>query len=289
MFALGVLSRRVRLLPDNAAETLNRFVLEVCLPALVFQAVSRLQWDASLIALVILAWALGGLGWLLVWLLSRRCGWSRSVEGCLVLTVMFGNTAFLGYPMVEGLLGKPALAAAVVYDQLGTFVLLAIGGLSAVAVYSGAPKPSATTIVLKVLSYPAFIALLLALLPIAHPLWLDHFLDRVAGLLMPIALFSVGLSFSVVLPRGHIPPLLAGLTLKMVLSPVLAWIALAAIQAPDLVLSAGVLQSAMPAMVTGGAMAMQHGFAPKLAAALVGYGVLIALGWLPLLAWLLKV
>ena len=287
MFALGLISRRLALLPDNAADTLNRFVLEICLPALVFQAVSRLQWDSSLLALVILAWALGCLSWLLVWQICRRLGWSREVEGCLVLTVMIGNTAFLGYPMIEGLLGKPALAAAVVYDQLGTFLLLSIGGLSAVSIYSGAPRPTPRTVLLKVLSYPAFIALLLALVPVAHPQWLDLFLDRVAGLLVPVALFAVGLSFTIVPPRQQMPALLTGLGLKMGLPPLLAWAALSAIDAPNVVLAAGVLQSAMPAMVSGGALAMRHGLAPRLAAALVGYGVLVALVWLPFLAWLL--
>ena len=52
-------------------------------------------------------------------------------------------------------------------------------------------------------------------------------------------------------------------------------------------LAAGVLQAAMPAMVTAGALAIQHQLAPRLAAALVGYGVLIGLAWLPLLAWVL--
>ena len=287
MFGLGLISRRLSLLPDNAADTLNRLVLQICLPALVFQAVTRLQWELSLLALVLVAWALGGLGWAWAVVLSRRFGWSRGVEGCLALTLMLGNTAFLGYPMVQGLLGKPALAAAVVYDQLGTFILLSVGGLSAVAIYSGAPRPNPLSVFRRVVSSPAFIALMLALLPLPHPIWLGTFLDRVASLLVPLALFAVGLSFHVVPPREELPPLLVGLLLKMLISPLLAWLLLSAVGADRLVLAAGVLQAAMPAMVTAGALAIQHQLAPRLAAALVGYGVLIGLAWLPLLAWVL--
>jgi predicted permease len=45
-----------------------------------------------------------------------------------------------------------------------------------------------------------------------------------------------------------------------------------------------VLESAMPSSITAGAMASMAGLAPELCAALVGYGVLIAFVWLPLLA-----
>ena len=40
----------------------------------------------------------------------------------------------------------------------------------------------------------------------------------------------------------------------------------------------------MPAMITAGALAIDAKLAPELAAGLVGYGILIAVLWLPLLA-----
>jgi predicted permease len=40
----------------------------------------------------------------------------------------------------------------------------------------------------------------------------------------------------------------------------------------------------MPSMVTAGALAISHGLAPRLAAAMVGYGVLLSLLTLPLWA-----
>ena len=44
-----------------------------------------------------------------------------------------------------------------------------------------------------------------------------------------------------------------------------------------------VLESAMPTMVTAAALAISHGLAPRLAAALVGYGIVLAMATLP--AW----
>ena len=42
-----------------------------------------------------------------------------------------------------------------------------------------------------------------------------------------------------------------------------------------------VLESAMPSMVTAGALAISHNLAPRLAAAMVGYGLLLSLLTLP--------
>jgi predicted permease len=49
-----------------------------------------------------------------------------------------------------------------------------------------------------------------------------------------------------------------------------------------------VLESAMPPMITAAALAISHRLAPGLAAALVGYGILLSLATLPAWAWLLR-
>lgn len=41
-----------------------------------------------------------------------------------MLTVPLGNTGFVGIPLVEALLGKEAVAYAILYDQFGTFIAL---------------------------------------------------------------------------------------------------------------------------------------------------------------------
>src|SRR5690554_7589874 len=52
---------------------------------------------------------------------------------------------------------------------------------------------------------------------------------------------------------------------------------------PYTTLFRSVLESAMPTMVTAAALAISHRMAPRLAAALVGYGIVLAMATLP--AW----
>ena len=56
---------------------------------------------------------------------------------------------------------------------------------------------------------------------------------------------------------------------------------------PALMFKANVLESAMPTMISAAALAMAHGLAPRLSAALVGYGIVLSLLTLPAWAWLL--
>jgi len=103
--------------------------------------------------------------------------------------------------------------------------------------------------------------------------------------LLPLAMLAIGLSLRFKLPRDELKPLAAGLTLKLLLMPLLAfaivsWLGFDATKA-----HAVVLESAMPPMITAGALAISHRLAPGLAAALIGYGILLSLLTLPLWAW----
>src|SRR5699024_2380549 len=133
--------------------------------------------------------------WLVMALAGRLFGWSRGKTGALVLTAGFGNTAFVGYPLIEALHGHEALGLAVIADQFGSFVMLSTFGLVAAALYSG-QRVKVFSILRRVLVFPAFWALLLALALRAAgeaPTILLELSQRLGVTLTPLALFSIGL------------------------------------------------------------------------------------------------
>src|SRR5690606_19433956 len=109
MLALGMLLARLRALPANAAETLNLLVLYVCLPAAILVNVPKLRFDISLVALAALPWLVAGVAWVLVALVARWAKFRRDETVVLMLCTMLGNTSYVGFPMVEALLGPQAL------------------------------------------------------------------------------------------------------------------------------------------------------------------------------------
>ena len=283
MLALGQLCARLRCLPPNTALVLNAFVLNVCLPALVLSAIPQLDLNVALLALVLIAWLVMVACAVCVRLLSTAMTFDRETEGCLMLVCVLGNTAFIGYPLIRAWLGEPAMPYAVVYDQLGSFIALPILGAIVVARYTKQGGVTLREISLKVLRFPAFIALLLAFLPITQPAPLSAVVKEVAGLLVPLAMFAIGLKLRFTPAPGQTLPLVLGLGIKMLVAPLVAY-GLASALLTHEVRSVAVLQAAMPPMVSAAALAASAGLSPRLSAAMAGYGILLALAWIPLLA-----
>ena len=290
MLGIGMLFARLRVLPDNAAEVLNRIVLFVCLPAAVLTYVPRLQLDASLLGIAATPWALAAATVGLVTLASRWLRFRRDEHAVLLLCVALGNSSFIGYPMVRALLGEHALPYAVVYDQFGIFVLLSTFGLYVLARYGGDAPPTLRTVGMRMLRFPPLWALLLGLtvMPAKPPAWIAGGLQQLADALLPLVMLAVGLTIQLKLPRDEVKPLAVGLVLRLLVLPTLAWPLSLAFGLRGEMLQANVLESAMPSMITAAALAISHQLAPRLAAALVGYGILLSLVTLPAWASLLQ-
>ena len=289
MLALGMAMGRTTLLPDNASEVLNLVVLYVCLPAAVLLYVPRLHLQWSLLGMALTPWLLMGATWLLAGLAARLWKFGREQYAVLLLCVGLGNTSFLGYPMVRALLGESAVQYAVVYDQFGTFVMLSTLGLYVCARYSGDAPPGPRQVALRIARFPPAWALLLGLtlMPAEPPPWIGAGLQRLADAMLPLVMLAVGLSIRLRLPREELGPLATGLALKLVVMPAIALPLSLLFGMPPLMLRANVLESAMPTMVSAAALAMAHGLAPRLCAALVGYGIVVCLATLPAWVWLL--
>jgi len=289
MLALGMLFARLHVMPANAAEVLNLVVLYVCLPAAVLVHVPKLRFDASLLGVAATPWLLAIATLALVLPLARWLRFRRDETAVLLLCVALCNSSFIGYPMITALLGQDAVAYAVVYDQFGTFVLLSTFGLTILARYSGDTPPGWRDIVRRIVRFPPVWALVfgLTLMPAEPPAWIASALGNLAGALLPLVMLAVGLSIQLRMPRDELRPLATGLVLKLLVMPAIALPLSLLFGMSGTMLQANALESAMPSMITAAALAIAAGLAPRLAAALVGYGILLSLVTLPAWAWVL--
>jgi predicted permease len=283
MFLAGAAYTRAGIFPDTAADVLNRFVVYVSLPALVLRTVPQLAWERELLLLVVVPWGTLVIGALAVWLAARVFHWPRAVLGALLLCVPLGNTSFLGVPLIAALRGQEAVRYALVYDQFGSFLILSTYGLVVLARFSGERTPSIAEVASRVLRFPPFIALIVALIPWPHPPALDQALQAIGDTLAPIAMFAVGMRLRLRPPpeRGA---LVLGLVIKLVILPVCALLLVRLLGSTSLAAEVAVLEAAMPAMLTAAALASLAGLAPELCAALAAYGIVLAFMTVPLWA-----
>jgi predicted permease len=156
--------------------------------------------------------------------------------------------------------------------------------------YGGDARPTPGSMARRIVSFPPFLALVfgLTLMPETPPAWIASGLQHLADALLPLVVLAIGLSLKLRLPRNELKPLAMGLALKLAVMPLLALAVAPLLGLEGIARDAVVLESAMPPMVTAAALAISHRLAPALAAALVGYGILLSLATLPLWAWWLQ-
>lgn len=283
----------LRYVPGFHRETgtvLNAFVIHISMPALVLVKVPQLTLSTDLLILALMPWGMLAISGGLVMIASRLMRWDRPTTGCLLLLAPLPNASFIGIPMVRAFLGEQAIPYAVVYDQFGSFLVLATYGSLILALYGrDGARPTVSGVAKKVVLFPPFLALLCALLlrgvpysPLIQPL-----LDALAATLVPVVMIAVGFQLTLRLSRAVIGQLSVGLLIKLVAAPLAAlafcrWMGL-----EGEIVRAAILEAGMPPMVAAGGMAMMVNLAPPLAAAMVGVGVLLSFATLPILYLLL--
>lgn len=281
---IGLGLQRVKRFPANAYVSLNAYVIYVALPAVVLNEIPKLVLDAKALLPVILAWVIMLLTAALVFASSRVFKWSREVTGALMLTVPLGNTSFVGFPLIEALLGSNALPYAILYDQFGTFLALNTAGIAVASFYAKQHEQQGS-VWQKIIVFPPFIALVLALglRWFTYPDWLGESIERIAATLVPVVMVAVGLQWRLRLDREHLGPFALAIIYLLFITPAIAWALTSLLGIKGLVAHVIILEAAMPAMISAGVLAMSHNLAPKLTAAIVGYSLTLALvsvwGW----------
>jgi len=289
LIVVGRLFAAGRVLPDNAADTLNRVVIVLCLPALIFIHVPTLQASWELLPLILVPWMLLVLTLVLVLAASRLFGFSRPVTAVLLVLIPLGNTSFLGFPLIEALLGADRVRYAVVYDQFGSFLIVCTHVLFVLALYGDGPNPTPSTIGRRIATFPPFIALIGALVlgNAWFPGWLMGLAEVFADMLLPLVTLAVGLQLRLRLVPEYRWPLAFGLAGKLLVLPAAALAIGHALGAGSPIRDVLVLEAAMPPMITAAALASSARLAPPLASALVAWGVLFSAATVPLWHWLL--
>jgi predicted permease len=270
-------------LPPGFTGSLNWWVLNVALPALVLELIPRVHFETQLWFLPVAMWLVFIGAWVLFATLGRLLGWSRARIGAVILAAGLGNTALVGCPLMEALRGKDGMALAVITDQLGGLIALAVGAITVAAIYSGG-KPEARLIVKRILYFPAFHAMILGFIVGAaggFPAELDAVFARVGATLTPIALFSIGAQFNLHLDRSRLGATASALAWKLALAPLAIYALGLAFGIEGLVLSVAVMQAAMAPMVSTAILADQYGLEKDVTSMALGAGILISLFSIP--------
>lgn len=274
---IGIVLKKSKIIPENFHTSLNAFVINISLSAFSLYYISKIELNSSVIYPVLVVW-IGIFAAILFFAgLGKIFGWKSSLIGALIMCAGFGNTSFVGIPLIQAMYGEEGLKTVMLVDQPG-FVALSTVGILVANFYSGS-KDSLLKHLSKILKFPPFIAFVIALLlnvfSIEIPKDFDEVLMKLGATTVPLALVSVGSQMQwkkIEKKEGF--HLFIGLLFKLVLLPLLILVIYKYIfhQSGD-VIDICILEAAMAPMITAAIIASAHDLEPKFCNLMVAVGI----------------
>ena len=132
LIIVGYLSLVYGILDEAAARKLSRFLLYVTLPALLVASM-QMPLDMALVAgveeIMLLSIGYYALAFLAAWLVPKILKSPPAERGVFQFTLVFSNVAFMGFPIIESLLGDEALFYAAVFNLPFSILIFSVGVL----------------------------------------------------------------------------------------------------------------------------------------------------------------
>ena len=149
--AIGYGINRLNIFSKDAPTILNQFVIYISRPAMILLQIPKLTFSMDTLIPIIVACMVMFFSAILVLLVAKVFSFFFFFTGSLMLVAILGNTSFMGIPIVNAYMGESAIPYVLVYDQLGTFIALAIYGTFIASYYSSKNQITFKIITLKII------------------------------------------------------------------------------------------------------------------------------------------
>lgn len=290
---LGIVLKRAKIVPENFHSSLNAFVINISLSAFSLYYISKIELNSSVIFPALVPWIGIFFAIIFFYILGKIFSWKHSVIGALIMCAGFGNTSFVGIPLIQAMYGEEGLKTVMLVDQPG-FIALSTVGILVANFYSGS-KDSLLKHLTKIIKFPPFIAFIIALIlnafSIEIPQEIDETLLKLGSTTVPLALVSVGSQMKwkkIEKQEGFY--LFLGLTFKLILYPLLILILYKYVFLQNgKIIDISVLESAMAPMITAAIIAEAHNLDNKICNLMVAIGIPLSFVTLAIWHYILQV
>jgi len=283
LIAVGMFLRVAKVFPPETVPLLNRFVLYLTFPCLIFRSLQPAQLTQELWKIPPLAYTLISLVFLASYFLSSRLLHLKDETSVsLAMGAAFGNTAFLGYPFILALLGEKGLPPAIFFDQMGNFLSTYTVGVL-LCIYIQTKRLSARSL-LEIIKLPPFLAFLLAIITngLSIPPFLWEAINHLANATVPLTMVAIGMSLSASHLFRNWKPLLLASSIKLAFLPLLFLACTKFISFSPLYQKVMVIQAATPTLMTSYTLASIYELDSEFSSSVICFTTFLSLFTLPL-------
>ncbi|MGC8972274.1 MAG: AEC family transporter [bacterium] len=263
LFLLGVgyIARILGLFKPQDVSILNKLVLYIFMPATVFYSIYNLNIDVSLLKLPLVGIIEVLLLLPLLMLITKKL--ESNLRGAYILTALFGNTAFIGYPVSLLTYGNEGLARAIIYDQIGFTISLTTIGVWIANYFGRNSSFSLKESLLGIITYPPFPLLILAFILRALKIPLPDFslkaLSYLSNATVPVIMIAIGGLLQLGFKVRYLKLALGTVFFKLILFPSVGLLLGLIFKLDSLSLRVLIIESGVPVMMSSVVLGSEYG------------------------------
>lgn len=285
LLAGGYISKLIKVLKQKQSRSLFDFVVVFALPCLIFDKIYHLNFNFSLILLIFAGFISTSLAGIISVIVGRVFKFSKPTILSMFVLSAFGNTLFVGMPVVSNVFGEEFVGEVIMYDSLAGAIPISILVPLILAMNNG-EKVTIVKNIKTIIYFPPFIGLVLglALKGFEIPEFVFAPIRMFGGSATPVALFAIGLSLGFNAIKSSYKSTVIVLFMKMILAPAIFILILQCFGAAfDKSTLIAVLESSMPTATIVCVMVMKAKLDSNLAASSVAFGLVLSVITLPIL------
>jgi predicted permease len=301
LILLGHALKRLHVLHPAHVPILNGLVINVTFPALIVLGLLRAPVLSPRLALLppaiitaeiaVMALAFGA---------GKLLRLPPPLMGAVLMTGVFGNTGFIGYPLTLALLPRE-FPATIILDQFGMTVpmYLAAAILGSKLGGAGGGREAIARFLRSPIFLSAILGLTLRQIPVPTALAAQPILRETGAALLkcleylgqgttPLVLLALGVALHPGAVRGRMAPLLVACSCKLLLCPLVLWGIFRLLGIGGGIRMDGILESAMPTAVMASVLSGQNDLEGDFAIGVVFVSTVLSAITVPILLTLLR-
>ena len=276
MIFLGYALKRFDILKAQDSTTLSKIVINVSMPALIFTNLVTANISIDMIILPITSIIVSLICMTIAFLFCKSRGYSKIKTWTLMIASAMMNTGFVGYPITLGVLGNEGLINAIFFD-LSTSIIFVVYGMVLVSQFGGDRKE----VVKSGLSFMPLWAVIFGLIfnigHIQYGYVLNSALTYLANSTVPLIMISLGLTIDFKGIKDYLNDSLVVSAIRLVIAPVIVFVALSALNVTGLIFKVAVLESGMSTAMTALVLSITYGLDNKLMSSCIFIDILLSL------------
>lgn len=261
VFASGFILQRIRVLDVRSVSAVSLYILS---PALVFVSLYEAEFDKGYLIILIYMFILFYSMVLLNKILAKLFKWNTKIESASILATGFMNSGNYGLPVVLFSLGQAAVPYAIFIMVFQSLQNNFFGIYYASRSTSGV-KRAFINVMKMPTTYAAIFAFILQSFNIVVPEAIFSTLTMVGDAAVPVMMIMLGMQLGSIMGiKLNWQVVISGVTLKMIVAPLIAFLFVHTIDIDPLIASVLIIISAMPTAATTTMYAIEFDTEPDL-------------------------